>query len=61
MPEKPSIYEAEHEDFRATARAFFEKEVVPFHDQWEKDGIVPPELWRKAGETGLLCFDVEEE
>ena len=27
MPERPSIYEQEHEDFRATARAFMEKEV----------------------------------
>ncbi|EGD44754.1 acyl-CoA dehydrogenase family protein [Nocardioides sp. NPDC057767] len=61
MPQKPTIYEAEHEDFRATAKAFFEKEVVPFHDQWEKDGIVPRELWKKAGDTGLLCFDVDEE
>jgi len=54
MPEKPTIYEAEHEDFRATAKAFFEKEVVPFHDEWEKAGIVPRELWKKAGDTGLL-------
>lgn len=61
MPTKPSIYEAEHEDFRATCKAFLEKEVVPFHDQWEKDGIVPRELWKKAGDAGLLCFDVEEE
>ncbi|MBC7278890.1 acyl-CoA dehydrogenase family protein [Nocardioides sp.] len=61
MPEKPTIYEAEHEDFRATAKAFFEKEVVPFHGEWEKAGIVPRELWKKAGDTGLLCFDVEEE
>ena len=29
MPERPSIYEQEHEDFRGTARAFMEKEVVP--------------------------------
>jgi len=61
MPEKPSIYEAEHEDFRATARAFMEKEVAPFHAEWEKEGIVPRELWRKAGDAGLLCFDVPEE
>ncbi|MFT4286297.1 acyl-CoA dehydrogenase family protein [Nocardioides sp.] len=61
MPTKPSIYEAEHEDFRATCRAFIEKEVVPFHDQWEEAGIVPRELWTKAGDAGLLCFDVEEE
>jgi alkylation response protein AidB-like acyl-CoA dehydrogenase len=61
LPERPSIYEQEHEDFRATARAFMEKEVVPHHAQWEADGQVSREVWRKAGETGLLCFDVDEE
>jgi alkylation response protein AidB-like acyl-CoA dehydrogenase len=61
MPETPSIYEQEHEDFRATVRAFLEKEVVPHHDQWEKDGQVSREVWLKAGETGLLCFDVDEQ
>ena len=55
------IFEAEHEDFRRTVRSFFEKEVTPHHDQWEKDGVVPRELWLKAGEAGLLCFDVPEE
>lgn len=55
------IFTSEHEDFRQTVRTFFDKEVVPHHDQWEKDGIVPRELWLKAGETGLLCFDVAEE
>src|SRR6478609_690166 len=61
MPERPSIYEQEHEDFRRTARAFLGKEVAPFHEQWEKDGQVDREVWRKAGATGLLCFDVDEE
>jgi alkylation response protein AidB-like acyl-CoA dehydrogenase len=55
------IFDAEHEAFRRTARTFFEKEVVPFHDGWEKAGIVPREVWTKAGEAGLLCFDVPEE
>ena len=57
----PALYTAEHEDFRKSARTFFEREVVPHHDQWEKDGIVPREVWTKAGEAGLLCFDVPEE
>ncbi|MCY7396060.1 MAG: acyl-CoA dehydrogenase family protein [Nocardioides sp.] len=60
MPQTPSIYEQEHEDFRATARAFLASEVVPFHDQWEKDGQVSREVWRRAGALGLLCFDVDE-
>ncbi len=54
------IFTAEHEDFRSTVRTFFEKEVTPNNEQWEKDGIVPRELWLKAGEMGLLCFDVPE-
>jgi alkylation response protein AidB-like acyl-CoA dehydrogenase len=57
----PELYTSEHEDFRKTARTFYEREVIPHHDQWEQDGIVPRELWLKAGEAGLLCFDVPEE
>ena len=56
-----NAYTAEHEMFRDTARRFFEKEVKPFHAQWEEDGIVPKELWRKAGAQGLLCMSVPEE
>jgi len=55
------LFTTEHEDFRKVARAFFERECVPHHDQWERDGIVPREIWLKAGEAGLLCFDVPEE
>ena len=38
-----------------------EKEVAPHMEQWEKDGQVSRDLWLKAGEQGLLCFDVPEE
>lgn len=61
MPDRPSVYEQEHEDFRGTVRAFLEREVAPHHEQWEKDGQVDRDVWRRAGEQGLLCFDVEEE
>ena len=60
MPDRPSILEQEHEDFRAVARAFFEKEVAPHHAAWEQAGIVDRDVWRRAGERGLLCFDVDE-
>ena len=60
MPERPSILDQEHEDFRAVARAFFDKEVAPHHAAWEEAGVVDREIWRKAGERGLLCFDVDE-
>ncbi|WP_121258874.1 acyl-CoA dehydrogenase family protein [Nocardioides ferulae] len=61
MSQTTPFFETEHEDFRRTVRAFVEKEVVPFHAQWEADGQVSREVWRKAGEAGLLCFDVAEE
>lgn len=49
-----TVYEAEHEMFRDSVRKFLETEVVPFHAQWEKDGQVDRELWRKAGAQGFL-------
>lgn len=56
-----SIFSEEHEMWRQTVRKFVEKEIVPYHDQWEKDGIVPRELWLKAGAAGLLGCTVPEE
>ncbi len=55
------FFDQEHEDFRATVRAFLQREVVPFHEQWEKDGQVDRAVWTRAGDAGLLCFDVAEE
>jgi len=49
-----TIYREDHELLRAQARRFFDREVVPHHAQWERDGIVPKEVWRKAGREGLL-------
>jgi acyl-CoA dehydrogenase len=51
----------EHDQFREMARKFFETEVKPHHEEWEKNHIVPKSVWRKAGEYGLLCPDVPEE
>ncbi len=55
------IFNEEHEIFRDAVRRFIEVEITPYHDQWDKDGVVPRELWLKAGEAGLLCSNVEEE
>ncbi|WP_417722497.1 acyl-CoA dehydrogenase family protein [Salipiger sp.] len=55
------LFREEHDMFRDSVRKFVEKEIVPYHAQWEKDGIVPRELWLKAGEQGMLCCTVPEE
>src|SRR5271170_3364456 len=56
-----SLFSEEHEIWRASVRRFVEEEIVPFHAQWETEGIVPRELWLKAGAQGLLCCTVPEE
>lgn len=56
-----TLFDAEHDAFRDTVRTFLAKEVEPHHEQWEHDGIVPREVWEKAGELGLLGFMMPEE
>ncbi len=56
-----AIFEPEHEAFRETVGTFLDKEAVPFHEQWEKDGIVDREVWAKAGAQGLLALQLPEE
>jgi acyl-CoA dehydrogenase len=55
------IFREEHEMFRDAVRKFIEREIAPFHKQWEEDGIVPRDLWLKAGAAGMLCCTIPEE
>ena len=56
-----TIFTEEHQMFRDSVRHFVEKEIVPYYEQWEKDGIVSRNLWLKAGQQGFLGFNVPEE
>lgn len=58
---KRKLFSEEHEAFRDTVKKFIDREIRPFHYQWEQDGIVPRALWDKAGEAGMLCCTVPEE
>lgn len=55
------IFAAEHQQFRETVARFVDEELVPGHPQWEKDECVPREIWRRAGEVGILCPNVPEQ
>ena len=50
----------DHKIFRKSLRKFLEKEAVPFYDQWEEERMIPRSIWRKLGEHGFLCPDLEE-
>ncbi len=51
-------FNEEHESFRKTIRQFLEAEAIPNIDQWEADGKIPREFWKKFGEMGYfgLCY-----
>ena len=50
----------EREQLRKTVRAFAEREVLPYVDEWERSGDLPRDLHRKAGEAGLLGAGLPE-
>jgi len=47
-------YSEEHEHFRKTVRQFAEKEIAPYSDEWEKAKYFPDEVFKKAGQLGIL-------
>ncbi|WP_439816475.1 acyl-CoA dehydrogenase family protein [Zavarzinia sp. CC-PAN008] len=59
MPRR--IFEHEHEIFRDSVAKFMAKEVAPHAAAWDEAGIIPRDLWTKAGEAGLLCPGIPEE
>ena len=48
-------YTQEHQIFRESIRRYFEKEVTPRVEEWEKAGIVPKSVWKDFGSQGFLC------
>ena len=57
---KRTVFDADHETFRMSVRKFVETDIVPYHDQWEKDGQVSREAWEKAGAAGMLLPAIPE-
>ena len=45
---------AEHEALRQSVARFIAREIAPHYSQWERDGAMPRELWRKMGDAGFL-------
>ena len=56
-----TLYQPDHQAFADSFRRFIDKEVVPFHDQWEDQGYVAREVWNAAGANGFLCMSLPEE
>ncbi|KAG1434860.1 hypothetical protein G6F57_021390 [Rhizopus arrhizus] len=48
------VFRDAHELFRDQVRRFVANEIAPHYAEWEKAGVTPRSLWRRAGEEGLL-------
>lgn len=60
MLQRPrTVFDEGHAIFRQSVRRFVEAELAPQHPAWEEAGLVPREVWRKAGAAGLLCCDID--
>lgn len=51
----------EHKMMQAMIQEFIANEIVDQIDKWEKNGMVSREIWKRAGELGLLCLDMPEQ
>ena len=56
-----TLFTSDHEAFRDSFRRFMDKEIAPFHADWEEQGYVDRAVWNKAGENGFLCMTMPEE
>ena len=54
------LFSPAHDLFRDQVRRFVETEILPYHDDWEEQGVVPREVWENAGAAGMLCPTVPE-
>ena len=48
------VFRDDHELFRDQVRRFVANEIAPHYADWEKAGITPRSLWKRAGQEGLL-------
>ena len=55
-----TIFDETHDQFRSAFRGWLDDRVVPNHEEWERDGITPRDLWIDAGKQGFLGLTVPE-
>lgn len=54
------IFTEEHDIFRDACRKWWEQEVIPNHDEWEKQGRVDRSCWESAGAMQMLAMTTPE-
>jgi alkylation response protein AidB-like acyl-CoA dehydrogenase len=55
-----TLFDDDHDLFRESVRSFIAAELVPHHDEWERNGIVDRAMFTKAGALGFLAMQAPE-
>jgi alkylation response protein AidB-like acyl-CoA dehydrogenase len=58
---KRELYDEDHEAFRDIVRAFLDREVVDHLEEWEEAKLIDREVWKAAGEQGIIGLSAPEE
>ncbi|WP_299587496.1 acyl-CoA dehydrogenase family protein [uncultured Microbulbifer sp.] len=53
-------YDESHQAWRNQLRRFVDREIIPYITQWDEEGQLPEELWKKASDVGLLKMGYPE-
>ncbi len=56
-----TLFDDDHDLFRASFATFVAREITPHCAGWEAAGVVGHEAWKKMGEAGFLSMAVAEE
>ncbi|MQY09726.1 acyl-CoA dehydrogenase family protein [Actinomadura macrotermitis] len=56
-----TVYDADHELFRESVRAFVERTLLPLDEDIRNERMLRREVWLEAGRQGLLGMQVPEE
>ncbi|HID9838426.1 TPA: acyl-CoA dehydrogenase family protein [Pseudomonas aeruginosa] len=60
MTDFQQYFDESHQLIRDSVRRFFEREVLPYIDEWEEAEEFPRELYLKAGAAGILGIGYPE-
>ncbi len=56
-----SLYEPDHDAYRATVREFLAREVVPHQHDWDRDRWIDRSVFARAAEAGVYALQVGKE
>ena len=56
-----TLFDAEHDDFRALVKTFIAREIAPHAEEWEERGLVDKAVYKAAAHAGVLGFSVPTE